>query len=193
MGVFAAAAAINTASVALQRRTGLLTRRLGRGGWYVHLGLVLPAWAVFLALLPGLNRAVRWPLPRSGRRTGGALIAGSAALWLLAYRQLGAARIANGDIFGYADPVEIDAGPFRIARNPVYISYALALTGWGLRRGNGVYLLLAAESYVLLNQIEARVENAALAARTRGRSDHDGEHHATDEGCRGGEHVPGDA
>lgn len=193
MAVFAAAAGINTASVALQRRTGLITRLFGRGGWYIHLGLVLPAWAVFLALLPGVNRAIRWPLPRRGRRVGNGLIIGSAAIWLLAYRHLGAARIANGDVFEHVKPVELEAGPFRVVRNPIYISYALALAGLGLRRCNGVYLLLAAESYLLLNQIEARVENAALAARARGRRDHEAECHGRDDGRRGGEDIPGDA
>ena len=41
----------------------------------------------------------------------------------------------------------------------MYDSYALALVGWALYRENAVNLLLAGESFILLNRLEARVEN----------------------------------
>ena len=47
----------------------------------------------------------------------------------------------------------------------MYDSYALALTGLALQRANAVYLPLAGASLLLLNQIEARIENRGVADR----------------------------
>ncbi len=159
---FAAATGVNTASVALQQRRACFTRWFGRRGWYAHLALVLPAWGTFLALLLGLGRAVRWPLPQRARPVGTAALAVAALLWLLTFHQLGAARTANGDIFGHDSRPPVRGGPFRFRRNPMYDSYALALVGLALHRANAVYLPLAGASLLLLNQIEARVENRGV-------------------------------
>ena len=100
---FVAAVGVNTASVALQQRTACFTRWLGCRGWYLHLALVLPAWSVFLGRLPGLGRAVRWPLPEHVRPAGSAALTAAALVWLLAVREVGAARTANANIFGCAE------------------------------------------------------------------------------------------
>lgn len=57
-------------------------------------------------------------------------------------------------------------GVFRIVANPMYDGYTLAF-GQALRCRNAVYLLLAAESYLLLNRIEARIENARFAGEKK--------------------------
>jgi protein-S-isoprenylcysteine O-methyltransferase Ste14 len=173
MSTFALAAGANTASVAVEQRWSLLTRWLGRRGWYVHLGIVVPLWALFLALVPGLGRYVSWPISGRLRPLGTVLLGAAALLWLLAYRQLGGARTANGNIFGHGSRARVDGGVFRILRNPMYDSYALALAGLALRRGNSVYLLLAAESFLLLNQVEARVENRLLGESRPERGKHE--------------------
>jgi hypothetical protein len=49
-------------------------------------------------------------------------------------------------------------------------SYFIAFVGAGLHHANAVYLLLAAESYLLLNRFEARVENQVLMRGRSGRS-----------------------
>lgn len=159
MMVFALAAAVNTGSVAL------LTRHFGRRGWSIHLVLVLPLWGVFLSLLPGLGQHVRWPLPRGPRLLGLLILGGAAALWVLAYRQLGGAHTANGNLFGHGEQARVTGSVFRFVENPVYLSYLLAFIGLALRRGNTVDLLLAGESYVLLNQVEAKAENWLLPER----------------------------
>jgi protein-S-isoprenylcysteine O-methyltransferase Ste14 len=164
VAIFALAAGANTASVAIEQRWSLLSRWFGRRGWYVHLGIVVPPWALFLALVPGLNRHVSWPLPARLRSPGTVLLGAAALLWLLAFRRLGGARTANGNIFGHGSQERVEGGLFRVLRNPMYDSYALALAGLAFRRRNAAYLLLAAESYLLLNQMEARVENRRLPA-----------------------------
>ena len=163
MAAFALAAGVNTASVALQQRAACLTRWFGPRGWYVHLGVVLPFWAWFLALLPGLGRRVCWPVPGRLRSLGAPTVAIAGLLWLLAFKELGAARTGNANLFGHGSPEPVRGGVFRLLANPMYDSYALALLGVALQGGNGVYLLLAGESIVLLNGLEAAVENRPFA------------------------------
>lgn len=158
MTAFALAALVNTASVFAQHRAAYLTRWFGRRGWYAHLAIVLPPWAVFLALLPGAGRDARWPLPRWQRPLGTALLGTAAVLWVLTYRQLGGVRVANGAIFGRGSQERVVGGVFRIRRNPMYDSYVLALLGMAFYRGNAAYLLLAGEAALLCHGLEARVE-----------------------------------
>lgn len=157
--VFALAAGINTASVALQQKTSIFTRRFGPSAWYVHLAVITPGWLAFLFLVAGVSRHFRWALPDLLRPAGVALVLAAVALWLIAAIQLGPERIANGHFFERGPRTALGTGLFRWLRNPVYDSYALAFVGVGLASANGVYLLLAGESYLLCNLMEARVEN----------------------------------
>lgn len=165
MLVFALAAGVNTASVALQQRHHILTHIFGPRAWYAHLALIIPPWLWFLAALGGLNRRIHWPLPDTIRMLGSPVRAVAAALWLLAFWQLGPVRTVNGSFFnrGPAEPVR--GGIYRWLQNPMYDSYVLAFVGTGLHHANAVYLLLAAESYLLLNRFEAQVENRPFVAR----------------------------
>lgn len=163
LGMLVLATCVNTASVAAQQHGHYLTRWFGRRGWYVHLALVLPPWLAFLALLPGLNRHVHWPLPRAGRRYGGLVLALAGVLWVLAYRALGAARTGNGNFFGRAPDAPVDSGLFRLRTNPMYDSYTLALVGLALIRQNAAYLPIAAASIPLLHGLEAGIENRPFA------------------------------
>ena len=158
-GLFAAAVAVNTASVTAQQRTAWATRRFGPRAWHAHLVLIAPGWVAFLLSLPGLDREAAWPLAPRVRPVGCAILAASAALWLAAYRQLGPERMSNGYFFGRGPSQPVAGGIFRWLDNPMYDSYGLAFAGAALVRANAAYLLLAAESVVLLNLIEARIEN----------------------------------
>ncbi len=162
MAVFALAAGINTASVALQLRTGLLTRRYASKAWYVHLAIVTPGWLLFLYPVSTLGRHRGWPLPEQLRPAGLSIVVVSSALWLWTFAKLGAERTANGNIFGRGSNEPVDTGPFRYLENPMYDSYILAFAGLALWKANAQYLLLALESYVLLNLVEASVENKVI-------------------------------
>lgn len=165
MVAFALAAGINTASVALQLRTGFLTRRYASNAWYVHLAIVTPGWLLFLYLVSILGRHRGWPLPEQLRPAGLLIVAVSGALWLWTFAQLGAERTANANIFGRGPKQPVDSGLFRYLENPMYDSYILAFVGLALWKANAQYLLLALESYVLLNLVEARIENRAIATK----------------------------
>jgi protein-S-isoprenylcysteine O-methyltransferase Ste14 len=129
----------------------------------VHLGLVTTAWGVFVLTLfhPGVQ--VRWPLSRSLRPAGFVLLGVSASIWLWAAARLGPTRLANGPFFGRGPATAVRDGPYRWLRNPIYDSYALAFVGAGLVKTNAAFFLLAAESYLLLNVMEAGVENRPFA------------------------------
>ena len=100
------------------------------------------------------------------RRTFGAaaLIAG-VSLWLAAVRQLGTARVLNGAVFGAAPPRRIVSGPYRLLRDPIHDSYALALAGVALLIRAGGYLALSLESLVVLNLVEAAVTGPVFPSR----------------------------
>lgn len=167
MAAFALAAGINTGSVALQLRTGLLTRRHGGKAWYLHLAIVTPGWLLFLYLVSDLGRYRGWALPQQLRPAGILILALSSVLWLWTFAQLGPERTANGNIFGRGPTEPADEGPFRYLENPMYDSYLFAFVGLALWKANAQYLLLALESYVLLNLVEGRVENRAIRSEGR--------------------------
>ena len=156
---FAAAVVVNTTSVELQQRHRWLTRWFGSKDWYAHLLLITPGYLWFFGALKQLGGTVRWPLPAAWQGFNQPVLAASTLLWLEAYRQLGLAEMLNRNFFSRGSTRAARGGMFRWFRDPVYVSYVLAFVGWALRRRNAVYLLLAAESWLLLNVIEARVEN----------------------------------
>jgi len=159
MGVFVLATAVNTGSIALQFKYRLLHRLFGNWDWFGHLALVTPAWAWFLVLLRRLGEHVRWPVPEAMHLLGLPVIAAGVILFLLALRELGFAAAANGYFFGRAPKQPVRSRVFRVLKNPMYDSYAIVLAGVALVTANAVYLLIAAESFLLLNLVEARVEN----------------------------------
>jgi protein-S-isoprenylcysteine O-methyltransferase Ste14 len=160
----AAAVTINTASVSVEQETRALSRRFKDRAWHVHLALVTPPWALFVGLLPGLNRPVPWPLGRRLRRLGTAFMVVAAGVWLDAFARMGPERTANGYFFGRGPREPVTGGVYRWLRNPMYDAYALALAGSGLQSGNAAFLALAGEAYLLLNFVEARVENRPFKA-----------------------------
>ena len=160
---FAAAAGINTASVAIEQRHGLLTRCFGSRAWYAHLAVISPGWTWFFLMLRRLGTRTVWPLPGELRALGSALLLLGAAGWLSAFIQLGPVRTLNGSNFGRVDADPITGGAFHWSRSPMYDSYVIALIGRALRDGNGAFLLLAAQSFVLLNLIEAPVEGRSIS------------------------------
>ena len=154
---FAAAASINSASVAGQRCWKLHERIAGDKAWWLHLGLITPAWLSFLVLLRALDRSRTLPMPRS-RGLGLAGLVAATALWISAAQQLGPATVANGNFFGRGGASPARLGPYRWLRDPMYDSYALGLLSWAFYRGNAAFIALAAESIVLLNLVESRTE-----------------------------------
>lgn len=165
--VFAMAAGFNTLSVAWQQKRHWFTRRFGKQAWYVHLALTTPIWGLFLVLQGRLGSQVHWPVAPELKPAGVALWAVGVALLLATSWQLGLTRTFNGYFFGRGRKEPVNGGVFRWLRNPMYDSFCILFVAEAFWLGNAVYLVLAAESFLLLNQIEARVENRPFGADPR--------------------------
>lgn len=85
---------------------------------------------------------------------------------------MGPRRTANGDFFTRTPAEPVHGGVYRLLRDPMYDAYALGLVAAALITGRCSYLALAAESLVVLNLVEARVERLALASRPVGDARH---------------------
>ncbi|MGH7903110.1 MAG: methyltransferase [Candidatus Dormibacteraceae bacterium] len=156
-GALLFAAGLNTASVGAQLRWRALERMAGGHAWQVHLALITPPWLLFLATLPGVRAeaALRF---RPRRALGTAFVLAAGGLWLASVRQIGGPRVLNGDAFGAVPVQAVASGPYRRLRHPIYDSYALALAGAALVTGGAGYLALSLESLIVLNLVEAAVE-----------------------------------
>ncbi|HEX6511146.1 MAG TPA: methyltransferase [Chloroflexota bacterium] len=167
MAMFALAAGVNTGSVLAEQRWGLLSRAFGGRAWKAHLAAITPLWALAVMRLWRLEPSGRWPLPAWLRWLGWGITLAALVVWGQSVAAMGLVRFANGACFGWATGERIRDGGFRRLRNPIYDSYALALVGSGLRKGDARYLLLALESFVLLNLIEAPIEDRCLITPPR--------------------------
>jgi len=166
MLTFAVAAGVNTLSVDVQQRHQLLTRIFKRWDWYAHLALILPGWMwFFFFLLHDVGKRARWPLDARLRPAGLFLSGAGTLLSLVSIVQLGPERTLDGYFFGRPDREEVSGGLFHWLRNPMYDGYVLTFVGTALRKANAAYLLLAMESFLLLNVLEARVENRPFGGR----------------------------
>lgn len=162
----ALAVAVNSASVAVQGRTGLLTRAFGSAGLPVHAAAIVPAWAWFVRSVSRVPRT--GPVPPALVAVGLLTEAVGLALVVAGFRRLGPAAAVNGDVFG-----RVERRPARplwgAVRDPIYTGYSTWLAGWAVRTGRPQLLPLAALMFALLT-LEGRIEDWAADASARGRS-----------------------
>jgi protein-S-isoprenylcysteine O-methyltransferase Ste14 len=154
-GVFALAVAVNCASVHAQKRHRVYDR-LGRWGWPAHIALLVLVWGAAIACMALLVGKVTWSLPGWVKPIGLALGVAGSLMFGAAIRELGIQSLFNGNFFGRASFT--DRGIYRVLSNPMYDAYCVLLVSLALRRADAVYLLLAVESFIGLNVIEARIE-----------------------------------
>jgi hypothetical protein len=154
-GVFALAVAVNCASVYAQKRRRVYDR-LGRWGWPAHITLLVVVWGAAIACMALLVGKVTWSLPDWVKPIGIALGIAGSMMFAAAIRELGLQSLFNGNFFGRAGFT--DRGIYRLLSNPMYDAYCVLLVSLALRRADAVYLLLALESFIGLNLIEARIE-----------------------------------
>ena len=102
---------------------------------------------------------VTFPANNTLKIMGGLIIIMGFVLKLLAYDTLG--RNWSAKVNVYADHELISTGPYRIFRHPVYISYLLTFTGYGILSGNALFIFFAF-AYHTLNSIRAKQEEKML-------------------------------
>lgn len=59
----------------------------------------------------------------------------------------------------------VTSGVYRVTRNPMYLGFALALTGWAVWLGNAVALIGPAAFVLWMNRIQIPFEEAAMESR----------------------------
>ena len=156
----AIAAFANTLSVAAEGWLALHTRLFGRRAWLAHTVVILPGWLCFLASLQSIRPGERrWPMGRLVEGIGAVMVG-------LGFLELGPAGAVNGDLFGLGSWRQQAGGIYQRLHNPIYSGYALLLLGRALRLGSVRLGLVAAESLLLLNVVEARVESHARARKS---------------------------
>jgi protein-S-isoprenylcysteine O-methyltransferase Ste14 len=64
---------------------------------------------------------------------------------------------------------QVVSGPFRWLKNPMYTGYFLVFLGLTLLKNSLYDLAIALKSLLLLNSIQARIENRGLGAGTQQR------------------------
>jgi protein-S-isoprenylcysteine O-methyltransferase Ste14 len=154
-GIFAVAVAANCASVHAQKRHRVYDR-LGRWGWPAHIVLLVLVWGAAVVCLALAGDKATWPMAGWVRPIGWVVGALASLIFGTALRELGLQSLFNGNFFGRG--AYSDHGIYRRLANPMYDAFLLAFVSIALRRADAVYFLLAVESLILLNVIEARVE-----------------------------------
>jgi protein-S-isoprenylcysteine O-methyltransferase Ste14 len=63
------------------------------------------------------------------------------------------------------DAAMVEAGPFRVSRNPIYLGFLLAVAGFALRWGDLWGWLALAAAHLVLDRLVVAKEEAYLATR----------------------------
>lgn len=155
--VLVAAVAINSLSVYMQKRYKFYTRKFGSKDQTVHSLVILPFWAVFVALVARLhdNQLFHYEFINLWV-AGGILVTAATALFIGAIRSIGTGALVNANFF--KPQKKVSEGVYRYFKNPIYDSYAILLFGLGLIYSNWGYVLLSALAWILLIYIETKVE-----------------------------------
>jgi protein-S-isoprenylcysteine O-methyltransferase Ste14 len=166
VGLFLFSSGLQTGLIFLQQSGGQLARWWGPNAFAVYNVITLAPWTAVVVLYSLLQFTQHPALPWEGRWLqviGGFLIVigTSLALWVAVL--FGPARLNGVRFFLPASvKVRVVSGPFRRLENPMYSGYFLLLLGIALLRNSLYDLAIALESLILLNGIQARVENQGL-------------------------------
>lgn len=154
--LFAIAVTINSAAVYGQRRYKVYTRLFGRYDWYFHVLLLSAIWIGFLSAVILIQLPI-YRLSRVLRPLG--IISALIGAWLIivSWSKLGTAGTCNGWYFGRGPKRQLEGGVFKL-HNPMYSGFVWLFVSTALWSENASYLWLAGTSFILLNLIQARVE-----------------------------------
>lgn len=88
-----------------------------------------------------------------------------AALALIGWAVLALVKAGNDPRPDRPDAALVEAGPYRLGRNPVYLGFVLAVAGFALRWGDLWGWIAVAATHLLLDRLVVAKEEAYLAAR----------------------------
>lgn len=130
------------------------------------LGVRIPPPVMVGAAILGawlLRRAA--PLPLGAALPVPGIIVLLAALALIGWALLVMVRAGTDPRPDKPDAALVEAGPFRISRNPIYLGFVLAAAGIALRWGDPWGWLAVLASLTVLDRLVIAREEAYLAAR----------------------------
>jgi protein-S-isoprenylcysteine O-methyltransferase Ste14 len=132
-----------------------------------NLGFLRPPLIFLAAILLGLALGAYWPLSLGGPplplALGGAGVLAAISLFASAVRTF---RAANTPVPGNRPTTTIvRSGPYRLSRNPIYLSFALLQLGLGLCLDNLWLLLMLWPSVGLMSFVVIPREERYLEAR----------------------------
>ncbi len=162
--------ALQTGLIFVQQRSGSLSGWWGCRAFTIYNIITLIPWSAFVLTYVTLQFRQHPPLPWTIlwlQVIGGVLAFSGMCLALWVARMLGPARL-NGlrHFAGATDEERIVSGPFHWLENPMYTGYFLVLLGIALWKNSAYDLVIALESLLLLNGVQARIENSGLSGRT---------------------------
>ena len=169
VGLFAFSSGLQTGLLYIQRRSGCLSRWWGGRAFSIYNFITVAPWTAFLLLYVTLQFRQHPELPWPSlwvQVLGVVLVLAGAVLALQVAILLGPARLNGLRHFTGATGVErIVSGPFRWMDNPMYTGYFFVLLGVALWKNSLYDLVIASESLLLLNGLQATIENWGLKRR----------------------------
>lgn len=167
VSLFAFSSGLQTGLIYVQQRSGTLSRWWGARAFSIYNFITLAPWAAFLLFYVTLQfeQHPQLPWPSLWHQViGGILVVSGTCLSVWVATLFGPARL-NGlrHFTGATDEGRIKSGPFRWIDNPMYTGYFLILLGIALWQNSLYDLVIALESLLLLNGVQARIENSGLS------------------------------
>ncbi len=170
VGLFLLSSGLQAGLIYLQHTSGRLSSWWGSLAFPIYNVITLIPWAAFALAYVTLQFRQHPPLPWSNlwlQVIGGILVVSGTCLSVWVATLFGPARLNGLRHFAGATKEErIASGPFRWIDNPMYTGYFLILLGIALWQNSLYDLVIALESLLLLNGVQARIENLGLNKRT---------------------------
>ena len=170
--LFLLASLIQSSLILLQQRGETLTRWWGQRAFPVYNVITLIPWTAFVVVYVALQFQPHPELSLPGpwfQVIGALLLFAGAVLsgWVAVL--LGPAKL-NG--LRFFDPAiqyrRVPSGPFRLMKNPMYTGFFFIFLGVALWKDSLYSLAIALESIIVLNGVQAWVENQGLVHTNAG-------------------------
>lgn len=151
---------IHGLSAWLQRRHKVYNH-LGPMAWATHQFVIAPAWIIFIIMSTQISNFLFWPMLILIPELGWAILAVAFFLIIAALNVMDIQVLTNGWLFGHGPKNHAKRGIYRHMVNPLYDGLALIFVAAAFIGGNAAYLVIGGLVHVLLNHLQARLENLA--------------------------------
>lgn len=144
----------------LQRRYKIYDH-LGPLAWSTHQFVIAPAWILFFMMTTQIGRFANWPLPVPLPEIGWLTLIVAVLLMISSLSVMDIQVLTNGWLFDNGPRHPRRQGIYLYLANPFYDGLALAYVAVALINNNAAFIAIAGILHLLLNHIQARLENIA--------------------------------